>query len=542
MHTRHSRHRTRPVALSGLMALLLVLFTLVPSAVPAEAASSLRLNRANVAAGDTLTVSGFGFHAGDTTVVSLDYAYGNSNRRLQTAVTVAANGVFSATLTIPNSITPNDYTVSARDFHGATASTSLRVLPLILLQAGQKSSGAVTVTAGQAFYVRGHGFGAGHQVTLKVTFPRYGASTVTLAHTVTSASDGSFGDVYFQTPVDSTIGTAALSATSSAGKTAQAYVRIAYHPHISLSASTIIPGASFTVNGSGFVPNSRVTVSVSLPRNGAATETIAQQVTANGSGSFSTTLATPSNVRTGSSTVTALDSTAGLTTSTSLTVSVHPTIALSQSEAVPGTIITVTGGGFTVSADVILTAHFALYGGGSKTVTVVTRSGSARNITTQLQVPLRAAPGTVSVLAKGPNGQASTALHVRAIASSIVVTSSVIPGSALSIRGTGFEPNRTIDIHTTVKLLSGTTKLLSKSVTTNSSGTFTTTLGIPSNVLGGSYSISATTTATGLIRTARFTVAALRPSIVLVPTMVNPGAAVTVNGFGFGAGESVTLS
>lgn len=532
-------HKGIPAALSGLLAMALILFTVFPAAVPAAAATSIHLSRTNVAAGDSVDVTGYGFRAGETAVVSMNYSSGGTNHRVQVAVTVASNGDFVAKLTIPAAIAPATYSVTAHDFHGDQATTPIHVLPLVTLKAG--STAAVTsIPAGHAFYVRGSGFPAGQKVTLSVTFPRYGESAVTQTQTVVAGTQGTFGDTTFAIPARAMIGTFTLTGVSSKA-TGKAPIHVIYVPHVSLAHATVAPGGTAAITGSGFVSNARIAVSITFKRNNLPNETLTQVVTTDGKGNFSLAFQTPASASPASDLVTARDTVSGATATTHLTVAVRLAIALVQNNVRPGTIVHVTGSGFSASTDVTLTAHFPLYGGGSRTVTAVTRSSDTGRISTQFQVPFHAAAGTVTVAAKAPNGQVTAALHVVHVAVSLTVTPSVIPGSAVTVHGAGYGPNQSVTVRITVRV-SGATKILTASTTTDANGAFTTSIHVPGAAAGGTYTVQAVDNATGRVASAHFTVATLKPAVVAVPTTGAPGTAITINGFGFAAGQRVTLS
>lgn len=532
-------HKGIPAVLSGLLATALILFTFVPAAIPAAAATSIHLSRTSIAAGDSVTVSGYGFRAGESTVVSLNYSSGGTNHRVQSAVTVLGNGDFTTTLTIPTSITPSTYSVIARDFHADQAATAIHVLPLVMLKGGS-TAGTATIQANHAFYVRGSAFGAGQKVTISITFPRYGESSITQTQTVVADTSGNFGDTTFTVPARTTGGTFTLTGVS-AKVTGKAPIHVIYAPHVSLAHATVAPGGTATIIGSGFVANARVAVSINFQRNGRPNETLTQDVTANGSGDFSLAFHTLAGASPASDLVTVRDTVSGATATTHLTLAVHPAITLLQNGVRPGTIVRVTGQDFSAATDVTLTARFPLYGGGSQTVTAVTRSSGSGAISTQFRVPFHAASGTVAVSAKAPNGQASAALRIQHVAVSLTVTPSVIPGSAVTVHGTGYGPNQAITIRTTVRV-SGGTKILTAAATTDASGSFTTSIHVPGAAAGGAYTLQAVDNATGRSASGHFTVASLKPAVVAVPTTGAPGTAITINGFGFAAGQHVTLA
>src|SRR5947209_5034055 len=101
-----------------------------------HAAAALTLSRGNVAPGDNETASGTGFHPNDDVVVTTDVTVAGAARHVQVATTTDGNGNFKATLTIPAGTQQGTYTITAKDFHGGSASHSYNALPPPFSQAG----------------------------------------------------------------------------------------------------------------------------------------------------------------------------------------------------------------------------------------------------------------------------------------------------------------------------------------------------------------------------------------------------------------------
>ena len=64
---------------------------------------------------------------------------------------------------------------------------------------------------------------------------------------------------------------------------------------------------------------------------------------------------------------------------------------------------------------------------------------------------------------------------------------------------------------------------------------------MPADIAGGTYTVVAKSYSTGRAPHAQFTVVTLKPSIVAAPTTAAPGTHIVASGFGFAAGEKVTL-
>jgi 5-hydroxyisourate hydrolase-like protein (transthyretin family) len=108
------------------------------------------------------------------------------------------------------------------------------------------------------------------------------------------------------------------------------------------------------------------------------------------------------------------------------------------------------------------------------------------------------------------------------------------------VRGSGYLPGTRVDLSVTVRLHTGGSQTLTAAATTDASGHFAVALRIPAAAGGGSYTLLARS-ASGRSASARLLIAKLAPSVVAVPATAVPGTQVTVNGFGFAAGQTVTL-
>jgi hypothetical protein len=122
-----------------------------------------------------------------------------------------------------------------------------------------------------------------------------------------------------------------------------------------------------------------------------------------------------------------------------------------------------------------------------------------------------------------------------------VSPSSVLPGGTIAISGNHYGANEIVQVTLVVTTTTGTHTPLTATARANAAGTFATQIRVPAGVTGGAYTVTARSASSGA-SSARLTVAALRPSLVISPTTTAPGTKVTVNGFGFAAGEAVTLT
>lgn len=524
------------------VALALIGATVPPVIPTVHAAAALQLSRSLAASGDTVAVRGVGFTPQGTAVVTVDFVNKQGAvQRIQTASSVDATGAFSTSFVVPGNLDNMTYSVSARDFHGHAAAANLTIRPVVVLHVGQAAP-TITVVANRDFFVRGAGFQPGATVKIAAAFPLYNGNTVNVVRTVAADKTGSLGELLLRVPLDAKQG--ALSLTASGPKNAaQAHLAVTYRPTISLTASIVRPGSAVGVHGADFVPGSRIRVALTLALSGGATQTLTQDATADGNGNFSTSITLPSNAKVGTYGVKATGLVAGLSAASKLSVAVHPTISVQPATAMPGQLITVGGGGFSSGVAVSLTATIPLYGGGTKVISFGATTNASGDFAAHFALPSNAAAGNVSVTAKGPNGLAAAKFQIRHLGLVIVVSpSSAIPGGSIVIKGSGYPAGDKVSITIPVTLTNGAKQTLSATATAAQNGTFVATVRIPGYIASGSYVVEARSALSGRAPTARLTLVKLAPSVVAVPTTAVPGTQVTVNGFGFAAGQTIALA
>jgi hypothetical protein len=420
---------------------------------------------------------------------------------------------------------------------------SLNVLPLVNALVGA-SAPAVTVIANHRFFAKGSGFQPGETVRLTVTFALYDGTYLPETKTAPIHADGTSAGVLMTVPNGAKQGFPFLDARGlTSARKAKATIHVVYRPSLHVTVPSLRPGQAAIITGSGFVPGSRDRVSIIIPRPGQPTETLSQDVKADGSGAFTTSIALPSNTRTGVFTVMAVDVVRGFQGQTSLTISVNPSITSVRPDPVlPGNGVTITGGGFAANSQITLHATFPLYTGGPRTVTASAQTNGKGNFSARLYVPGKAASGSVRVVAAGASAQTATSIHVRQVAARISVSpGSVIPGQSVTILGSGYPAGDAVAITMSVTLMNGSKRTLHTTATATSQGSFSVTLPIPADISGGTFTLIATSGLSGRAPTAQVTIARLAPSVVALPTTAVPGTQIAVHGFGFAANESVRI-
>ncbi|MBV9280613.1 MAG: hypothetical protein JOZ41_11065, partial [Chloroflexi bacterium] len=432
-----------PLLTSAVAILALLLAALTPAAVPrAAAAGSLQLSRGMAAPGDSVSVSGAGFTPSDTVVVIANFNVNGSTQQVQNATHVNGNGTFSTGFTVPAGAAPGDYKVTAKDFHGVVTTQTLTVLHLISLQVGAGGP-TVYIIAGHSFYAQGRGFKGGETVVLKAVFPLYNGNPVTVSKTVGTDTKGTFGETLLQVPNGAKTGAVTLTGTGEQSqKKATATLHPTYQPAISLSASTVRPGGTITVSGRGYVPGATVRVAVTIPRTSGGAVTLSAAANADQNGNFSASLVVPANTQPSTYTVEATDLAGGFKATAQVLVSVKPGITIQPGAVSPGNRVLVSGGGYSAGVQVTVSATFPLYGGGTRTVSTTATTNGNGQFQASLVVPGNAAAGGVTIAAAGPHGRSYANLQVNRIAAGISVSpSSVIPGSSVTIKGSGYPAN-----------------------------------------------------------------------------------------------------
>jgi 5-hydroxyisourate hydrolase-like protein (transthyretin family) len=495
-----------------------------------------------VAPNHTFFVRGSGYHGKQAVQIRATFplSSGDSMQVARTA-TANANGFFQIAITVPAGARQTRVALTAtagKERAGAYVS----VVPYAALQVGAKAS-TIAVTPGRVFYAGGSGFQAGENATLAVSFPLINGSSVAVTKTVAIDENGRFNATLIRLPTGVKQATISVSATGqSSHKQATSDVALTYHPSISLSSKTARPGGSVTVNGSGFLPNVQVVVTLSAPNGSQSTVTVTQNATTNANGSFSLPLNVPGNVAPGTYTVTARGTVSGLTASAKLTANLAAALSLSTGKVAPGQTVKVSGAGFTPNVAVTVSATFPLYGGGHHTVSQTVGADAHGNFTLDLTVPGHAAAGAVSVIARGPNTQTTAKLAVAKIGAAVWVTpSSTYPGATITVHGSGYPANDTIDVAIAVKMANGSSQTITVTAHTGSNGGFVKQVNLPGDIAVGTYAVVAKSELTGRAPSTHLTLA-IHAGLTIKPASAQPGHSVTVTGGGFSAGVAVTVS
>jgi 5-hydroxyisourate hydrolase-like protein (transthyretin family) len=515
---------------------------LVPAPPGVHAAASLTLSRQMAVPQDAVTVTGSGFASRVMVITTANFQVGNRTVTVKRGSVTDDIGTYHARFAVPAGSVPGFYTVRARDFQNQVATATLHILPLVDLRAGAKSPPTFDITAGRLFYVSGSRFQSKGSVKITATFPLFNGNSVTVNKNPTADARGSFHDVLVQAPFNAKQGTLSMTATGSiSGKQATSTLNVIYQPAITLGAPAARPGQDLSVTGAGFVPN--VTVHVSLPvQTGSTTTTMTKDVTTDDKGAFTITLNLPGSLQQGSYTVTAKGTAIGLTAAAKLAISLKAAIAAQPATVSPGETVKITGSGYSANATVYIKLTVPLFGGGSKPLDTTVTTDAQGAFTTSLHIPGHAAAGSVTIAAQGPHTASHASLTIKHVPAIIAVTPQTLaPGSSVTIKGSGYPAGDTVDISVPVKLVNSSTQTLAMTAHADANGQFTVHLNVPGTVATGNYTLVAKSALSGRAPTARLSLS-VSGRISLAPNNAQPGHAITVNGSGFGANVSVTVS
>ncbi|MFQ5970380.1 MAG: IPT/TIG domain-containing protein [Nitrososphaerales archaeon] len=247
---------------------------------------------------------------------------------------------------------------------------------------------------------------------------------------------------------------------------------------ITISPTTVVYGAEITITGSNFSPNTQVEIKF----DNISVRTFPSNVVVSTTGTFVATFDVPAGMDAGAHTVSARDDTGreGLAT---YTITGSREISLSPASGRIGTIITVSGSGFSANKSVTIKFDDSPVTTNPSTVTTT----STGTFSTTLVVPSTAITGshTISAVSNGKTTNATFDVTLQASQGSINLSSTTVgPGSSVTVSGSGFNPNSGITF-----MLDG--NILATSMT-NSEGSFTIIFNTPADISAGSHSVSAT--------------------------------------------------
>lgn len=536
-------HRPRYISLVVPVLAALMAYALLPGVPSVMAAASITVSPAQVTPGGTLTVSGYGYQPGGTVVVGTTVTVNGGQAPVQTATTAATTGTFSASITIPGGTTAGTYDVTARDFNGNTATEQFQVVPVAVIVAGQTGAQA-TASPGQVITVAGTGFRASEAVAINIPLRLTNGAAVDVTQTVQANTQGAFGPISLAIPSNASPGGTTITARGSqSGVVGAVPLQIVQtNAHLTLTPTQAAAGSTLTVAGTGFVPNTAVTIVSTVPGSSPGS-TLGTTVTADGSGNFTTSLALPTTVPAGAYTVTALSAGGNVRASAGLTVTAPTNLTIQPTSTNPGGTVTVSGSGFGVGVPITVTAQVPLAAGGTQTITLQALATPSGTFSVSLTIPTSAAPGSVTITAANQQNtvRQTGTLTVATPATLTIAPTSVVPGGTTTVTGAGFQPDVPVAVSAVVPLTTGGTLTVTSQSLTTASGTFSTNLTIPATAQQGSVTVTAANLQNTVRATATLTVSG-QPTITIQPTPVAPGSTATITATGFVPNEAVTVT
>ncbi|MBC7129722.1 hypothetical protein H5T51_00690, partial [Candidatus Bathyarchaeota archaeon] len=302
-------------------------------------------------------------------------------------------------------------------------------------------------------------------------------------------------------------------------------------PKITVSPLRGIPGDEITVSGNGFGALQNVTLKLYNTTHiwvqGTNLTVTPVPPKTDSNGTFSATFKIPSSIKYGTYTINATDT---ANNHNATTIIVGAAITLSPTSGSAGSIVSISGRGFTANKNITVTINVSTT---VKTVPQVSqiKTGSDGTFSGQIIIPTFPV-GFATINATDGTYWATASFKVTGNTKITLTPTSGPPGATVTITGVNF--TAIADTPVTVKFGALTVATLY----TDASGSFTGTFEVPS-LPTTSYTVTATDKY-GLVNSTSFTIALVM--IVLTPSSAACGANVTVAGYGFsGANANITI-
>ncbi|MDO9377759.1 MAG: choice-of-anchor G family protein [Nocardioidaceae bacterium] len=502
-----------------------------------------------VRGGQTVSATGTGYPVNTPVTVTFSDAGGNVITRTPTT---NGTGAFTTSAVLPAGTPLGTLTVTAAA-GGASDTDTVQVVAAPPVGTPSIDAAPGQVSVGDDVTVTGTGYPASTQVT--VTYDPSGLAPVT--QTVTTDANGSFTDT-FVVPTGATPGPLVVTATAPGGVTDTDTVQVVAAdpqapPALNANPGQVSVGDTVSSTGTGFPPNTPVTVTYTSGGDPVGTST----GTTNADGQFDTTFVVPPGTPNGPLVVSA---TGGGTTATdtvtvvagdpdagpALTASPDPvrrgstlTAALTGFE--PDTPVTIT---YTDDDGVVRTTHqvvsdgagnvrdtFAVPTGIPLGDLVVTAVGGGATLTDTVQVIARGGGG-----GGGNPGTTQPSLDAS--------PNQVERGDTVTATGAGWAAGSTVRVTYTD---ANGRRIGTQDVTANASGGFTDTFVVPAGTPLGQLLVQATSGSTTLADSVSVVVDAGPPAqpgdpvLEAGPPEVNPGDTVTVGGDNYEPGTQVEV-
>jgi hypothetical protein len=343
------------------------------------ASATLQAVSAGQGASDTFTAYGFG--PGET--VNL---YWNCTTPCGTPTWTGVSssiGTAKITFTVPSS-PAGPYTMLASGATtGAQASATLTIVPTLAISPGSGGSGATATVTGKAY-------GPGENVNIYWNC----SNSCTGTPLASPQADDNGGFTATVTIPSTTYGTYTISGPGSAGSTASTTFKVVPvvgiaqvgGPPVNLYGVVgVQPGQAATVSGVSYAPNE--IVDVYWCNSAGAGCTWLASGTADGSGSFTSTVTVPSNIPNATYVVKGIGEASGQTASASTTV--LPIATFTPNSGPAGTAVTISGQGFGANhwIQIVWNCPIAVSCSGQGTIWINTNSDANGSFTWTDNIP-----------------------------------------------------------------------------------------------------------------------------------------------------------
>jgi hypothetical protein len=489
--------------------------------------TAISISQTSGGPGSGTTVTGVGFHRGET--VSIFWDSTGSTGTLLTTTTANDQGEINANVSIPGSSAGNHYIVARGNFSGLQASrtfivsegTSGPTAPRIALNVYSGFVGA-TLT------VDGAGYLANESVQI---FWDSTGSSGTLLTTATATNDGTFSTTI--TIPQTTDGRhLVVGRGMQSGLKPSRSLTIQSAPAVTGTPVTGPTGSTTDVSGLRFGASE----SIELFWNSSSGSPLSVAA-ANPDGSFTIGVSIPASAAVGDHQIIARGVTSRFEAAMTFTVAPPPatTITITPSSGVPGTSVTVTGSGFGSNEPVRI--RWDNTSSGLQLGSLNADAGGS--FTTTITVP-DASTGPHRVIAHAQTSGKKPFLEFTVTEPQPVDPRIVIDpiqgrtGTIVTVTGSGYQPGETIELRWNS---SSTGAPLLGTAIANNAGAFTKDVTVP-NVVGGAYRIVGKGLSSNRNPTRTFTVT---PSAGSNLSAVEPGDDVRLTVRGFQAGERIEI-
>jgi len=465
--------------------------------------------------GTAIQLEGGAFTPGET--INIYWGF-NKNILEGTTTTSSYDGSFSFTFNAPVTASTGNYpiTVVRSQQTPATVTIMFNILP-------PKMISSAGVRNNQAAHVHLSGFGANEQVVL--SWNANGGQTIT---TFTMDGTGAL-DTYFAPPFTAK-GSYTLLAVGNTSQL-QATSNLNIGPGILLSLNTENPGGTTTVNGGGYTPGETVNVYFQSTSNGVTS------VTVDGSGSFSVALAVPVAHKKNATYYVYADSTTTTDKAKAEFFYTTPSILSTGYCCYYGNSFTLSGQGFAAQETVTISAQ-SIAQKYPKTLGTATAAadGTFSFTSTMPSAPYSTigepTPFNLAFIARGSTSKLNASLLLDVRANIIPTPDKGSSGEKIQLKGGGFVSGETVTVWLQITQVA--------TATANANGGFSTTFVVPTSAQPGNYFCNLCAAGSSG-KTGVFADFFILPSVKMTPKKGPSGTVITVSGYGFSYGDTVSI-